>query len=228
MLWLAHEKRYYYGTINGDYASVEKMPKLGIYPKYSLSLGDDQGSYMNITLSSEYMNGFNAAIDDPESYPVVSISLGGDDFEKGGIEKSFLIAKNQEITRIQTMHDGCWEDGFDLHIVCGAPNRDANTLLITVIEDFKMYQKSDNNYFNGKLLNERSYVKKNGALFKIKEQETKYKIVKDFSKKITNFIGCKASEYYRPAFNFCFSDPNDFSSTKTILNGLYGMYFGYY
>ncbi|MCL9805463.1 RHS repeat protein [Flavobacterium amniphilum] len=225
---LAHEKRYYYGTIDGGYAKAELMPDLDIRPKKALEVGDNEGTYYSVTFSSEFMNKYNFSFLDPEVYPVVSISLGGDNFEKGGIEKTFLYAKNTTISRIETIHDGCWNGADYLDIVCGAPNRNANTHLIDVIEYFKMYQENDNSYFNGKLLCERSYVKKDGGLFKIKEQETQYKTEKDFSKKITNFIGCKATQFYRPNYNFCFSDPNDYSSTKTIINGLYGMYFGYY
>lgn len=225
---LAHEKRYYYGTIDGGYAKTELMPDIHIRPKATADVGDAEGTYLSVTFTSEFLNKFNFPFEDPETYPVVSISLGGDEFEKGGVEKTFLRANNTPIKRIVTVDDGCWASGFDLHTECGAPNRENNTHLIYVIEGFRNFQQNDNSYFNGKLLCERSYVKKDGGLFKIKEQETQYKIEKDSSKKITNFIGCKATQYYRPAYNFCFSDPNDYNSTKTILNGLYGMYFGYY
>lgn len=229
-----HSKRYYYGSINGSYNNVSHYPNSNsFYPKVTYSFGiqyDEQGIVKH-TFSSDFLNRFNSTFEDTENFPVVSISLGGDNFEKGGIEKTFLHVNNTEIERLYTAHDGCWEDFIDgvWKVVCWENRVPKNTYMTFVIENYKMYQKNDQSHFNGKLLSERNYVNKNGALLKIKEQVNQYKIEKDFSKKITNLLAANIlGSFYFTGMNFCFSIPNDYSSTITILNGLYGMYFGYY
>ncbi|MFC7774003.1 hypothetical protein [Flavobacterium sp. GCM10027622] len=228
-----HSKRYYYGRINGDYNKVEDYLDLStVYPKttFSYTIGNEQQALVSANFSSEFLNKYNSAMDDTENYPVVSISLGGDNFEKGGVEKTFLHTRNTDVIKLDIAHDGCWEDFIDgeWQVVCWENRESNNTFMDFVIEKYRTYQKNEQTQFNGKLLCERSYIKKNGALFKIKEQETLYKIEKDFSKKITNFVGNKIISQYNTGLNFCFAIPGDYSSTKTILNGLYGMYFGYY
>jgi YD repeat-containing protein len=230
-----HEKRYYYGSIDGSYNDISRLEELRFYPKisYGFAIGDNNSAVYKATFSSEFLNRYNADTEkeNPENFPIVSISLGGDNFEKGGVEKTFLHVKNTNIERLFTAHDGCWSNliNGEWEIECWENRSGGNSYKAAVIDNYIAFQKNEQTHFNGKLLCERSYVKKDGALFKVKEQESQYVIRKDNSKKVTNFIGTSIlGSFYNPGLNFCYSIPGDPSSTLIHLNGLYGIYMGYY
>ncbi|WP_442787959.1 RHS repeat domain-containing protein [Flavobacterium suncheonense] len=91
-------------------------------------------------------------------YPEVTISIGGDNFESGAIEKKF---------RIETDADQYYFGD------CSTPYCDEVNQFIKVLE------KSKTNFsdYNGSLLKEVSWVNKDGILFKIKQDEIAYEYI---------------------------------------------------
>jgi hypothetical protein len=189
------QKRYYYGTINGGYNDVAKFNFLDYNPKRTYikgpigTMGNGfSGPGLDAIFSSEIVGEGNTIFENPEKFPVVSISFGGDSFENGGIEKHFLNITDAPsyAIRIPVINDGCWH-GPDGLVVCGLPTEFSNNMA-AIRSSYKTFEKSNMGYYNGKLLCERTYSNNNGLL-KIKEQVYKYNLFEDNSKRMTNFVG---------------------------------------
>ena len=193
-----NKMRYYYGSINGEYNNLESVKGVFFNPKLTLVQGglEDIGlartsSKMNGIFSSEIVTSTNKPLlNDEEKYNTVSISYGGDNFEKGGVEKVFLnISENYGGNkRIYCVSDGCWGDPVTGAITCGPPPYNYGTFQM-IRNSYSTTERTTNNYYNGKLLSERTYTNKNGALFKINESINQYKLVEFENKKVINFIG---------------------------------------
>ncbi|MCP2025424.1 hypothetical protein L1276_000564 [Flavobacterium sp. HSC-32F16] len=223
-------KRYYYGTIDGGYNNASSFPDFEYYPSVSLIKGalEDTGyATKSFTVlaafSSEIAERNGKRKENPEKFPVVSISYGGDSFENGGKEKTFLnvedgFSNTQKITNI---NDGCIKvTGV---VYCGPPREYGGPQSMNIIrQNFKTNEKANHLLFNGKLVSERIYVNKNNALFKIKEQTSNYTLNEKLDKKITNFVGRVIVDDHTQT-NSC--SPN---MTPPYYNSLSSCYFGYY
>ena len=221
---LVNQKRYYYGSINGAYQDVTKFPFISYYPKQTYkAVGVDQYSYLNITFSSEIVDVSRKTIRNPEIFPVVSTSLGGDNFENGGIEKNFIDIPDTTINRVITENDGCWANSYGGAVSCGLPAPTNQTLLHFEMDYYKTWEKTNNSYYNGKLVSEREYVKKDNDLFKIKESKNDFNLTQDISKTATNFVGRRIlTSGGTMAQNYCPQNPT------VYLNSMLATYFAYY
>lgn len=209
---ITNQKRYYYGRINGEYSNLALQKDVFFNPKIVFTDGGNEevglgatSIKLNGVFSSDIVTNSNKPIADSyEKYNTVSISLGGDLFEKGGIEKTFLnISENYGgVQRILCVSDGCRiEEG---EVVCGPPSSYGNMAVIR--NNFSTPEKSTNNYYNGKLLCERSYVNKSGQLYKLNETVSEYKLTENG--KVTNFIGREIFDDMVTS-QFCLETPND-------------------
>lgn len=221
---LVDQKRYYYGSINGGYNDVAKLPYISFYPKQTFKASTDgNGVYLlNITFSSEIVDIARNTIRNPELFPVVSISHGGDNFEMGGVEKNFIDIYDSNISRIDIESDGCW--GAPLGGVnCGLTPEGTETVLNFEMGNYKSWEKTNNSYYNGKILYERYYSNIESSLYKIREIKNEFKVTQDFAKTVTNFVGRRMSTGGGGiAHNWCPENPNIF------LNSMMPLYFGYY
>ncbi|NWK99583.1 hypothetical protein DM790_01975 [Flavobacterium collinsii] len=223
-------KRYYYGTIDGGYNNVSTFPDFEYYPSVSLVKGGAEpvgvgGTSFTVSasFSSEIATRTGKRKESPEKFPVVSISYGGDNFENGGIEKTFLNVEDgfSFTKKIININDGCFRDGGLIY--CGPPPEAGVPQSANIIrKNFKTNEKTNHLVFNGKLVSERTYVNKNNSLFKIKEQTTNYNLNEKLDKKVTNFVGRVMID---DMSNTHSCSPN---MTPPFYSSLAACYFGYY
>ncbi len=224
------KKRYYYGGINGDYNTISSYKTLDYNPKITFIQGEAEeiglgltSCKMNGVFSSEIVDLGNIIPESKEIFPKVSISYGGDNFENGGVEKTFLhISDNKSgAKRIKVSNDGCF-DTFINGVYCDDLDNFPYTLNPhIIISNYIAYDKSNDNCFNGKLINERTYKKQNNQLFKIKEKTTNFVFSLNTNKTITNFIG-KEIIKDNVSSHYCINN------SSLLLQPISNLYFGYY
>jgi hypothetical protein len=230
---LTNHQRYYYGSINGGYNKVENYPSLNYYPKQTYRAVNGSGPesatywYWQTTFTSEIADEYRRLMLNPELFPIVSTSFGGDNFENGGTEKNFINLTDTHIKRVQLESDGCWPNAYsNPPTFCGNPNNlpwYLRTLKHDEAENYMSWEKTKNSHFNGNLVSERLYVKNNNNLFKIKETKNDFILTLDFSKTITNLVARRMdTSGGSMQHNFCPQNPN------LWLNSLMAVYFGYY
>lgn len=216
---------YKYGGLSPSVNTL--VADLTIQPNYSLTF-DEATNVFNQNSGGDPMVDNQAGMtlnlySDPfmhadaiESYPVVGISYGGDNFENGGVEKYFNFINNVKINKLELLNDGCWLTPITNVMTCGLPST-INTS-ITIVRNFASSPEvTDMGLFNGKLLHQRFYKKDNGILYK--QKEITYDYV-DFEAPITkavNFVGRELFGYELP--NWCNGVPK---------YPLSGCYMGYY
>ena len=236
--------RYYYSNINNLVESVEKLPEINIMPKFTYYFVPviNDGTYGTATSLSTLTNAqmwgvYLNVFSDPgnkycnpsnnEFYDVITTSLGGDNFENGGVEKYYLFNSNSIIEKLNVVNDGCRDtnmndDGIvEIGVFCGPPST-ANTGITFVRDKARSFEETDNGLFNGKLLGERYFKNINGQLYKIKETQHVYQILEDINRKATNLIA-KDLFGYEAVGVYCNSN---FSGP--MLKPLSSIYLGYY
>lgn len=196
-LMKSNEKRYYYGRINDHLIENATYPEISYKPNYSVEFVTNSNNPLGVILyvfsetSGKYMNDSNN-----EFYDIVSTSFGGDNFENGGTEKYYYYTEDYAIERIKIINDGCWVNLIG-EVDCGLPTgMSTNTTgLISgwgiplVRDAAKSNEKTKCDAFNGKLIGERYFIKKNDELFKTKEIIYNYSFLDNLSKQATNFVG---------------------------------------
>jgi len=95
-------KRYYYNGVRSVLNSSEGEMSSSYYPRFHSTKGtlltcgplNSIQAYLVGTLNSNsYSQNFDGT--DFGTFPIVTVSLGGDNFEKGGIEKHFLLKRDE-------------------------------------------------------------------------------------------------------------------------------------
>lgn len=139
------------------------------------------GIFQNDTIEKKYKN--------------VTISYGGDNFEKGGKEKTFFFERNR------------------FYVSFKEPSNISNSYEGTFFEDEEFqYQSNANDVKNGALLMERDLMVENGVFFKIKEVSNNYLYQTLYGRSgITGGI----------AANTCV---NDFGNYHHLRIGFYGVF----
>lgn len=191
-------KRYYYSEINNINAPIDlqTLPILGEGNNYvkedkhifneacSVNQSCPSGTSLGaVEIWYQYLNIYSDRAIYGESeggdmYQNVSISLGGDNFEKGGIEKKFDIFSNYGVTEIKTL-----SNNLTLSI---------SAFLIDSDNEFLNKFNSIPSPYNGTLVKERYFKRENSALSKIREIEYNYEYTR--SGKINNVISHKEFE----------------------------------
>ncbi|NUY81880.1 hypothetical protein HUK80_13330 [Flavobacterium sp. MAH-1] len=164
-------KRYYYAPIDNLTPSVESLPWVGegLYVKTDLELynyicaptecysATPLMEYFGVYryLNSDVVN--TATTPNIATFPVVSISYGGDDFENGGIERTF----------------GYTPDYGEVLIDVTAANN-VYTYYRLIMESSMPINISNPNPTNGRLLKEKTYRKMPAGLQKVAETTNTY------------------------------------------------------
>lgn len=191
-------KRYYYSEIEKINAPIdlETLPILGeeggyikedkhIFneqcsvnalcpPNTSLGAVEIWYQYLNI-YSDRFIYGESEGSD---KYENVSISLGGDNFERGGIEKTFDAFSNYGVIEIRTLTNNI--------------PLSSTSSLIDANNEFLNKFNSISSPYNGTLVKERYFKSENQNLKKIREVEYNYQYT--ISNKINNVISHKEFE----------------------------------
>lgn len=186
--------RYYYGRITLEDDALLHLPEISYFPKYIYEFDQGSTGYGSFKISfmsepsNKYCDGSNGEFND-----IVSTSYGGDNFENGGTEKYFWYDSNNAIQRLEYEQDSAYctgavrnNDGsIKLQVITSlqTPNNS-----ITVCRDnAKSFEQSNYSTYNGKIIGERTFINKNGALFKANEKSYDY-FEHDTHDKI-NFVG---------------------------------------
>ncbi|UWX60377.1 hypothetical protein N0B40_18500 [Chryseobacterium oranimense] len=152
----------------------------------------DHASLMQTILSSETVNEyFGGESFKSPSYPAVTISYGGDNFEKGGEEKTFA---NNNFDELVILHTASANNDFY--------GNDVSILTSDLANNFRRNLPFDG--YNGKLLEDKIFKRENGQLFLEKKAVLHYDLLP--SKDLFNLVG---KETYLP-FSFAAGlDPNN-------------------
>lgn len=209
----ASSKRYFYTAYHkrndlfADIFSYNPKISLGGYIKQCLDPGSplEQGTTFtaidvpvyNKTISSDYYySDFSYATFQPKEYTNVTVSYGGDNFEQGGIEKTFKVSEESMYSVI----DPITPSEYD--IAPSIPDAKTNTLSLDGLE-----------------LKEKTFKNINGSVFKIQEKTFEYEYPVIDSK--LNFFGFRKyipspNGYHNVTFlaslditNYLHHDPND-------------------
>ena len=216
-------KRYYYKNINSLNDNFYALSEINLFPKFTFTFDNNPenffGYYLNIFSQPSGILSNTSLI---ETFDVVTISEGGDNFENGGTEKFFLKDLNEGNTKIQVEYDGCWVDWevVDHPINCGL-GRDKKTGVTLVREKAYTDEKTKLDYFNGKLIMERNFINKNNSLYKNKEVFYNYSIIRKLLNNAVNFIGRDLFEI-NVGLHFCPENP------EVPIRGLGEFFMAYY
>ena len=213
-------KRLYYGSYN-NINNVAQLPDSFYSPGMYLKSRYDfaacrevlpngepgaetlyHASLMQTILSSDPVNEyFDGESFKSPSYPIVTISYGGDDFEKGGEEKTFA---NNNFDELVILHTALANNDFY--------GNDVSVLTGDLINNFQRNLPLDD--YNGKLLENKIFKRESGQLFIKKKTIFNYELLS--SKSLFNLIG---KETYLP-----FS----FSAGLDANNVMHNLFLAYY
>lgn len=227
-------KRYYYKNINELNNNYFGLSEINLYPKYTFTFDGNPNNFLgyNINIFSEsniYSNKNHF-----ETYDVVTTSEGGDNFENGGTEKYFLKSPNESNSKLITTYDGCFWDYMRPHEVdnpdlvgpfinCTGLPHEINTGITIVSNHSYTSEVTKLDGFNGKLLLERNFIKKNDSIYKNKEVLYNYTIQR---KHLNNAINYVTWDFNFPdsaiGLNWCPENPN------TPIFSLGGLFKAYY
>jgi len=160
-------KRYYYKKISNYLNPIEEgeivfVPNFLSYSKVVACCDSPTDNnlqsflkvsrdYSFITLHTSFLNNYFPSSDSQNLYKNVSISYGGDDFENGGIEKSFLISFNGGHTSYPVPGD--------------------NSILVSHLNKS---HKSNLGILDGVMVKESSFTKKDGTIYLNAEKQYNY------------------------------------------------------
>lgn len=209
---IVESKRYYYKKAKDIGKNVDDSSVLIFEPKLqtevfennvcsSLNVGLPIAMQTTTLTSNPFANIFGAAGNQIE-YKYVTVSYGGDAFEKGGVEKHFTLDKQDDASFFASQ--------FPIY---GAFDADK----------FNYCNTNNKNLFNGTLLKELVLERKNNKLFVKSEKEYTYDLTVDH--KIDNFALSSAFHGNNPAvlpiFNIEIAKYTTFSyrhNLKTIIS----------
>ena len=209
-------KRYYYkraekALLTGEDPESAKVTysPTNVYRQNHISscCSTSSGSYVHsyVSLVSNPFSYFFASADDQVIYKYVTVSLGGDLFQQGGIQKEYLIDELQEPEIIHTP----------------LPDMDPKDIFLGNLAD-------NNTIFNGVLLKETHLKKMSSALYKVKDISYEYdRQILDATDGLilavnTNFCVTPTMEIYDPYL----ATYNNFSYGFDLINILTKDYFG--
>ena len=112
------------------------------------------------------------------SYEYVTISLGGDNFERGGIEKNFTLFTDYDLTEMNTYASGSQVSN--------------SWYLISGVKEFIEQYKGNPSPHNGTLKKEKVFKNENSILKKIIEKNFDY--IYPLSNKVSNLVAKKEFE----------------------------------
>lgn len=202
-------KRFFYSNMKditkGDINSAEKIYS-PLFHNYHITtvecppdieLNIENGGILNryyLTLNSNSFNQNLPSTDSPTIYNNVSISYGGDNFENGGIEKTFFIKKDKNQIHYSTN-----------------PGQYVNIFFYFMIKFYELdvSNKTNEGALNGLILKEDIWKNKNGVLYKTQKNIYEYEQNETIGANNINIV--KFSEC-----NYCF----EFSIANLFL-GLY-------
>lgn len=168
---VSNYKRYYYKNINSLNFELAGASEININPKYTITYDPNpanfSGYFVNLYSESNQYSNKNIY----ETYATVTTSEGGDDFENGGTEKYFSQQNNESNTKIITTNDGCfmaWDYETGDYEQCGGVIN-INTGKTLVRDQAYTSEVTKLDLFNGRLLMERNFIKKNNILHKTRE-----------------------------------------------------------
>ncbi len=199
-------KRYYYKNSNAINDNLYNLNLISFNPKYSLIPNRSDACFegYGIDIYSEAADIYGNR-NSFETFDVVTTSFGGDNFENGGSEKYFYKQINENNNKIIVTNDGCWAAPYG-GIMCGPP-REISTGITMVRNASTTNEVTDLSSFNGKLLLERNFIKKNNEIFKDKETIYSYNLERKHLNNATSFIGRSLFDINTP-LNFCPNNPN--------------------
>lgn len=116
------------------------------------------------------------SFEEQSTFEIVSISYGGDDFEKGGIEKFFSKYPDYGLTKISTNP---------------YPGRIPVSIVTSLISDEFVTDFRRRSFYNGNLFKEKVYLKKDNSLLKTKESNYTYDILDNNVPIVINFTSKK-------------------------------------
>jgi YD repeat-containing protein len=158
-------KRYYYKkakdvyTLNDDSAIVTYDPKTEEKVElYQCQISTIPESFEVARLIANPFGHIFAQADNQVEYKTVTVSLGGDNFEEGGIEKEFRIEKKKEVTNIANLDNPFYNQEIINYGSCNLDNTDC---------------------LNGSLIKEKIIQKTTEGLFYKSEKEYNYQFAID-------------------------------------------------
>jgi len=200
-------KRYYYKNSNAINDNLYNLNLISFNPKYSLVQNRSDACFegYGIDIYSEAADIYSNK-NSIETFDVVTTSYGGDNFENGGTEKYFYKQINENNNKIIVTYEGCAATLFGDEIYCGPP-REISTGITMVRNASTTNEVTDLSQFNGKLLLERNFIKKNNGIFKNKETIYSYNLERKHLNNAISFIGRSLFDINTP-LNFCPNNPN--------------------
>lgn len=198
-------KRYYYKNSNALNDDLYNLNLISFNPKYSFVKTNCDLLGYSIDIYSEAADIYSNK-NFFETFDVVTTSYGGDNFENGGTEKYFYKQINENNNKIVVTNDGCWGALYGGGINCGPPI-DIPTGITFVRNASYTNEVTDLSQFNGKLLLERNFIKKNHEIFKNKETIYSYNLERKHLNNAISFIGRSILDINTP-LNFCPGSPN--------------------
>jgi len=139
--------------------------------------GDEGATHLNyyLGLNSSASTQNLSGVDD-HIYKNISISLGGDNFENGGIEKTFLIRKNDYQHYFQPSN---------------YPSMTLNDFLFYNFSNLNDSYLIKNGIYNGALIKENYWVKENTILYKVNEKMYGYSFENIEASEVNNINSIK-------------------------------------
>ena len=170
---------------------------------YSEGICDDSGfpySLIKLCLTSGINNYSFSDINNDNFYPNVTISHGGDDFEKGGEVKVFSAPEFDQFEPLREPDATVIYTPKNIEYIIGMMTKNLERILF--------YDK-----YNGTLLKHYSFVKKNNNFFALKMSEKDYEV--NTTNKIYNLVGL---EVYTPTMY-----PPNITPGTQLFNRIIGM-----
>lgn len=217
-------KRYYYKNINQINNDMFGLSEISFSPKYTITYDTNPNNFFGyfINLFSESANIYSNK-ESIETYDIVTISEGGDNFENGGTEKYFHKQSNEKNEKLITTMDGCFR-AFDYdsgsYVVCGPPS-EINTGITIVRNHAFTSEVTKLDGFNGKLILERNFINKNNSLYKNKETLYDYTFQRKHLNNAVNYVTWNLFANQIP-LNFC---PNNVNTPIYPLSGFFKAYY---
>lgn len=215
-------KRYYYKNINSLNDDLYGLYEISYNPKYSFLYNQDSNCFVGYSLdvyseSSDIYSNKSFL----ETFDVVTTSYGGDNFENGGTEKYFYKQPNESNIKLKTIYDGCWYDYMNNTFVCGSPST-RSTGITFIRESSNTNEFTDLSVFNGKLLLERNFIKKDNQIFKEKEVIYQY----EFNiRRANNAVNLVSRLLYGVALEQNFCPSTNFTPIKSLSDCFMAYYF---
>ncbi len=172
-------KRYYYRPT--EFYTKEEIytaDKFFIEPEKTLSSvfsgTVDGGSLTTTTYTSSNTSPYYD-IKNKNRYSIISYSLGSDDFEKGGYEKHYQIDSDDAIERINPAYGSGSTSPSSPSGLGFADTDDGKMNLLGYIYNHIYFPpQSNRTEFDGQLLKIKYYEKKNGNIYKTKQEANEY------------------------------------------------------